>query len=241
MDKRGISIELGIARELRKLRATGHSTIKRKMGPLDGPMAHPARLTASRDNLVARLPAKFRYMVEQSNKRLKDRNILKHEHARPSGKTKAKRKERSRKRIKRAPTAQTMLMEDIRRFEEFSRLRNLSKTFEGNQEILNRIQDRIKQLGYDPKNKTRRELLHDWKWFVRNRQLKVGGKGKSKGPSDGNYIPRRVDKTRADAQRTRDERKLNRMSGREPRAMKKKEREHFERNRQELLKRLGWA
>jgi len=234
------NLEFGIARELRKIKAQGFPTINRKLGPLDGPMAHPARLTASRDNLVVRLPAKFRHVVEESNKRLKKRNISKHEHARPSGKEKAKRKKRSVRRIKRAPRRMVTL-ESIERYYEFNRLRNLSKTFEGNQEILNRIQDRIKQLGYEPKNKTRRDILHDWKWFVRKRQLKAGGKGESKGPSDGNYIPKRVDKTKADALRTRDEKKLQRMGGRDPRTMKQKEREEFEKNRQKLLKRLGWA
>ena len=66
--------EFGLNRELVRLKKAGHKPIDRKMTANDGPMAHPARLTAERDNLVSRLPARFNYKVAQSNKRLKRRH-----------------------------------------------------------------------------------------------------------------------------------------------------------------------
>ena len=77
-------IEFGLARELRRAAGEGHRVIKRKLKSNDGPLAHAARLTASRDNLTTKLPARMRYKVKQSNKRLKKRQVAvgpHHEHA----------------------------------------------------------------------------------------------------------------------------------------------------------------
>jgi hypothetical protein len=76
--------EFGLARELRRIKHQGHRVIKRKLKSADGPGAHAARLTHGANNLNARRPAQFNYKVEQSNKRLKKRGVLHHEHAKKS-------------------------------------------------------------------------------------------------------------------------------------------------------------
>jgi hypothetical protein len=236
------SLEFGIARELRRIKAQGYRAVNRKMGPLDGPMAHPARLTASRDNLVERLPARFRSKVEASNKRLKERqkSTLKHEHDRGP----AKRRERSKRRVKRAPRRVALQLESLEELFEFA---VMPKDQAGLLRLMNRIRDRVKALGYGPKHERRRDELMNWAQDVSNRRDKLlGVKHEPTGYLGGKVMDgnsnRKLHKSRKkEYEYKRDLEKLNRATNKaDPRGKDPKKVAKIQASRKKLLKKLGW-